>query len=89
MAWITEDDYFVGLSLRKTSEIQLTATQQGRLVDLIHGFAEHMRRYVPRDQMSVDVVWKEVFKEVDIDTMETFTTEAMFLVQEINNQQVG
>ena len=89
MAWITEDDYFTGLSLRKTSEIKLTATQQERLIDLIHGFAEHMRRYVARDQRSVDVVWKEVFKEVDIETMETFTTEAMFLVQEINNQQVG
>lgn len=89
MAWITEDDYFTGLSLRKTSEIKLTTTQQERLIDLIHGFAEHMRRYVPRDQMSAAVNWRDVLKEVDMETIETFTTEAMYLVKELNNQQVG
>ena len=89
MTSINDNDYFTGLSLRKTTEIKLTTKQQERLIDLVHGYAEAMRSHVPRHQMSACVIWADVFREQGMETVETFTYEALSLVQEINDQQVS
>ena len=61
MTLMNDNDYFTGLSLRKTEEIKLTTKQQGRLIDLVHGFGEHMRSYVPRHEMSAVVIWEHIY----------------------------
>lgn len=89
MALITEDDYFTGLSLRKTHRIKTTIEQQERMIDLLHSFAEVMRSYVPRQAKTNEIAWKNVCDSIDTEFLSEFVHESMHLVQELNNQQVG